>query len=423
MIQKIKTGCIADDFTGAGDAASFLAEGGLRTILLNGIPGEDFHLPENCEAVVIALKSRTQKKEDAVRDSLAGIRWLKAHGAEKFYFKYCSTFDSTPEGNIGPVTDAILEELGEKITILCPALPANGRTVQNGILYVNGVRLEDSSMRNHPLTPMRESRISSLMKPQGKYESLEIYKETLDQPDEKVLASVKEFAQAHTHGYLVPDHIDDGDAQRIVQLFGDLRFLTGGSGILKALAALLKTEEQSAKIFSGVHGKALIVAGSCSVATRAQELCYEQSGGESIRLSDAGILSGTENPEVLWERIRNTKDSVLVYSYDTPEGLAEKRNEEGRRLAAKVEETLAGTALLAVKNGYRRIIAAGGETSGAVIQALGYHAFWIGDSIAPGVPVLVPLEDPDIRIVLKSGNFGQEDFFLRALRITGEVNE
>ena len=234
MIHKIKLGCIADDFTGAGDAASFLAEGGLRTILVNGIPGEDFLLPDDCEAVVIALKSRTQKKEDAIRDSLAGIRWLAVHGTEKFYFKYCSTFDSTPEGNIGPVTDAILEELGEKMTILCPALPANGRTVQNGILYVNGVRLEDSSMRNHPLTPMRESRISLLMKPQGKYESLELSRDLLGQSEEKVRELVEEFAHTHTHGYLIPDHIDDEDARRIVRLFGNLRFLTGGSGILKA---------------------------------------------------------------------------------------------------------------------------------------------------------------------------------------------
>ena len=423
MIHKIKLGCIADDFTGAGDAASFLAEGGLRTILVNGIPGEDFLLPDDCEAVVIALKSRTQKKEDAIRDSLAGIRWLAVHGTEKFYFKYCSTFDSTPEGNIGPVTDAILEELGEKMTILCPALPANGRTVQNGILYVNGVRLEDSSMRNHPLTPMRESRISLLMKPQGKYESLELSRDLLGQSEEKVRELVEEFAHTHTHGYLIPDHTDDEDARRIVRLFGNLRFLTGGSGILKTLAESLKTAEQDEKFFPGVHGMALIVAGSCSVATRAQELHYEHHGGNVIRLRDDGVLSGEESPEVLWKKICDFSGSVLVYAYDAPEGLAEKRNEEGRRLAAKIEETLAGTTLLAVKNGYRRIIAAGGETSGAVIQAMGYHAFWIGDSIAPGVPVLVPLEDPEIRIVLKSGNFGQEDFFLRALRITGEVNE
>ena len=420
MIHNIKLGCIADDFTGAGDAASFLAEGGLRTVLVNGIPGDDFPLPDDCEAVVIALKSRTQEKTYAIRDSLAGIRWLEAHGAEKFYFKYCSTFDSTPEGNIGPVTDAILEELGEKMTILCPALPANGRTVKDGILYVNGVRLEDSSMRNHPLTPMHESRISLLMKPQGKYESLELHKDLLDQP-EKILEATEEFIRIHTRGYLIPDHIGDEDARRIVQLFGDLRFLTGGSGILKALAESLKTAEQDEKIFPGVRGKALIVAGSCSVATRAQELYYEQHDGKSIRLDEEGVLSGEENPETLWEEIRDIRDSVLIYSYDTPEGLAGKRNEEGRRLAARIEETLAGTALTAVKNGYRRIIAAGGETSGAVTQALDYHAFWIGDSIAPGVPVLIPLEDPEIRIVLKSGNFGQEDFFLRALRITGEV--
>ena len=170
--QVIKIGCVADDFTGGSDAASFLCEGGLNTILISGIPEERFILPEECEAVVIALKSRTQNTEEAVKDSLRAVRWLKNAGTEKYYFKYCSTFDSTPEGNIGPVTDAVMDELGENRTILCPALPDNGRTVKEGILYVNGVRLEDSTMRNHPLTPMTKSRIADLMEPQGKYASL-----------------------------------------------------------------------------------------------------------------------------------------------------------------------------------------------------------------------------------------------------------
>ena len=420
-MNKLKLGCIADDFTGGSDAASFLTEGGLNTILLNGIADASFRLPEDCEAAVIALKSRTQKTEEAVNDSLNAIRWLKKQGAEQFYFKYCSTFDSTPEGNIGPVADAILTELQEHYTILCPALPANGRTVENGVLYVNGIRLEDSTMRHHPLTPMTRSRIRELMEPQADYECLEIHKDLLHDP-KKAEAVISAWKTTNEYGYMIPDHISDLDAEAIVSLFGSMRFLTGGSGILKALGSFLSSEAHIQKTFHGTAGKAILVAGSCSAATRSQELWYGKNGGTMIRLSDEGILNGTQTPESLFTIIQsNDLNDVLIYSYDTPEGLAEKRNEAGRALAAKVEKTLSSTARLAADNGYRRIIAAGGETSGAVTQALGYNAFWIGQSIAPGVPVLIPVEARDIRLVLKSGNFGQEDFFTRALQITGET--
>ncbi len=416
----LRIGCVADDFTGGSDAASFLALGGMKTILISGIPGPDMDLPEDCEAAVIALKSRTQEKTQAVSDTLAAVRWLKGMGAQKFYFKYCSTFDSTPDGNIGPVTDALMEELGVSSTILCPALLANGRTVKDGVLYVNGVRLEDSSMKDHPLTPMRKSRISELMEPQGKYASLEIGSGLLRDP--AAVAEKKEaFAASHHRFYIIPDYQDEADAKAIVDLFGDMTLMTGGSGILTALARSLNSGKEVFRGFPRGSGKALIVAGSCSAATRAQELWYEKTGALMVRLSDEGILSGKEDPEHLWQLICEA-DAPAVYSYDTPEGLALKRNEEGRALAAKVERTLAQLALTAVNNGVRRIIAAGGETSGAVTETLGYRAFWIGESIAPGVPVLIPLEAPDIRLVLKSGNFGQEDFFGRALAMTGGQN-
>ena len=421
MTERIlRIGCVADDFTGGSDAASFLALGGMKTILISGIPDQDLKLPEDCEAAVIALKSRTQETSRAVDDTLAAARWLKDMGTQKYYFKYCSTFDSTPEGNIGPVTDALMEELGVKATILCPALPANGRTVQDGILYVNGVKLEESSMKDHPLTPMRKSRIKDLMEEQGKYRALEIRSDMLHS-EEKAEEAVREFEKDNPRFYLVPDYQDEEDAEAIVRLFGNMKLLTGGSGILRALAASMNEGREVFRGFPRGNGKALIVAGSCSSATRAQELFYEKSGAKMVRLSDAGILSGEENPESLWEMIRD-EETPLVYSYDTPEGLALKRNEEGKALAAKVEKTLAGLAKLACEKGVRRIIAAGGETSGAVTESLGYHSFWIGESIAPGVPVLIPVEAPQIRLVLKSGNFGQEDFFSRALEMTGEEN-
>lgn len=419
--NKILFGCVADDFTGGSDAASFLALGGMRTILCSGIPDADFAVPDGCEGVVIALKSRTQDTQCAVRDSLAAIRWLKAHGARQFYFKYCSTFDSTPQGNIGPVTDAILQELNGQGTILCPALPANGRQVREGILYVNGVPLAESSMRNHPLTPMRQSRIADLMAPQGGYDSLEIYGEELHGDEAALRSRLAAFTQTREHYYLIPDYCNDRDAERIISLFGNMPFLTGGSGILTALARRITGRNDAAAAFPGTKGKAILVAGSCSVATHAQTQWYQNHDGKLLRLTDAGLLNGSETPETVWAAVqRMESDAPLVYSYDTPEGLSAKRGEDGKALSALIERTLSGVAAIATQNGYTRIIAAGGETSGAVTQALGFSSFWIGESIAPGVPILIPVENQAIRLVLKSGNFGQEDFFGRALALTSQ---
>lgn len=410
-------GCIADDFTGGSDAASFLAAGGMNTILLSEIPGEDFILPEQVEAAVITLKSRTQETDSAVADSLAAVRWLKEAGASQFYVKYCSTFDSTPEGNIGPITDAVLEDLGAAGTILCPALPANQRIVRDGILYVKGIPLAESPMKDHPLTPMWESRISLLMKPQGKYDSMEIHQDQLYASDEELNASVNTFISGKDHWYLIPDYTDEKDAERIVDLFGNMKVLTGGSGILTALARRLTKNETGEAEYCGTEGPAIIVAGSCSTATHAQTLWYENHGGVSLRLNDEDILSGAQTPASIWQQMHGEK-APLIYSYDTPEGLKKKRNPEGRKLASKIENTLAETAALAMRKGVTRIIAAGGETSGAVTKALGYKAYYIGASVAPGVPVMTPVDNPSVRLVLKSGNFGQEDFFDRALELT-----
>lgn len=415
-------GCIADDFTGGSDAASFLAAGGMNTILLSRIPTSDYVLPEDAQAAVITLKSRTQETSAAVRDSLLAIRWLKEAGASHFYVKYCSTFDSTPQGNIGPIVDAVMEELNAEGTILCPALPANDRIVRNGILYVKGLPLAESPMKDHPLTPMWESRIRLLMEPQGKYDSLEIWSDALHGPDEALDRQIQLLREAAAesgkkHWYLIPDCRDDKDAARIVSRFGDMTVLTGGSGILKDLAGRYKTKDHSPVFYQGTKGPAVILAGSCSTATHAQTLWYGAHNGTLFRLMDEDILSGKLTAASIWSRMKQ-QEAPLIFSYDSPEGLRRKRNQEGRRLAAEIEEILAQTAVEAVRHGVTRIIVAGGETSGAVTKALGYEAFRIGASVAPGVPVMIPLENPAIRLILKSGNFGQEDFFGRSLELT-----
>lgn len=422
-MNQLKIGCVADDFTGAGDAASFLVKGGMRTVLIAGIPKQDINL-EDCEAVVIALKTRTQETQSAIEESLVACEWLKNHGAKQLFFKYCSTFDSTPHGNIGPIADTIMERFNIPYTILCPALPINGRIVNNGILYVNGIPLAESHMKNHPLTPMWDSDIAKLMEPQSKYSCIklsrkELYYKSID----KINAFLKQYSTSHTHFYLIPDYIENGDAARIVSLFGNLRLLTGGSGLMEDLASSYCQNRSKNEISysSKVKGNAVILAGSCSKATLDQIKYYQQRGADSYKLIPEELKNVGIKPAMDFLKGHKNKP-VLLYSSASPEETKEERSNPKvwNENAVLLENVTAELAESAVKLGFTRIIIAGGETSGAVTRRLGYQSFWIGESIAPGVPIMIPISHPEIRLVLKSGNFGQEDFFKRALDITHE---
>ena len=419
MKKRILIGCVADDFTGASDAASFLLSQGLKTLLFNGIPNETV---EDCNAVVIALKSRTQETKSAVADSIKAFDWLKQNGAEHFYFKYCSTFDCTKNGNIGPVTDALLEMLNEKYTILCPALPVNKRTVKNGILYVDNIPLSETNKKNHPLTPMWESEIAKLMQPQGKYDTLNIDYTMLEKSKEEILSVVEEFGKDKTHFYVVPDYINDENGEKIAEVFGECKVLTGGSGILAPLAKKYKKsleQQENTLLGSSSAGKGIVLAGSCSKATLEQIADFQQKGYTSYKIDPVKMLDGSQTIEDIWNFVLDNADKeVLIYSSDSVENVVEIQKEGKDKVAQLLESTTAEIAQRAVKNGYTRIIVAGGETSSAVAKKLGYSSFEIGESIAPGVPIMSPLSDKSIRIVLKSGNFGQKDFFERALNQT-----
>lgn len=440
---KIYFGVVADDFTGASDAASFLVKAGVPTVLFNGIPDTEPELSEETKAVVIALKTRTMPREHAVAESLAAFRKLKGMGASQLYLKYCSTFDSTSEGNIGPVADAVMKAWNIPYTVLCPSLPVNGRTVKDGILYVNGVPLAESPMRNHPLTPMRDSRLVNLMEMQSEFPA-------------KVIGSSSMVAAGSVAPgkpcYLIPDYETDEDGERIAAFFGNLSFLTGGSGLIGALgrryvklhgtakeddntnaenaaeatadcadAAVMPDEcsvSSALRNDSASTGKALVLAGSCSAMTLRQIADYTGRGAASYRLLPDELLDGHQNVENVFAWIQEQKSGSLIFSSASPEDLEKSQRLGKERVASKIEATLAGLARTAAEHGYTRIIVAGGETSGAVTQALGYQAFQIGESVAPGVPVMTPLANPSLRLVLKSGNFGQEDFFTRALDMT-----
>lgn len=437
---KIFFGVVADDFTGASDAASFLVKAGVPTVLFNGIPYEMPELSGEIKAVVIALKTRTMQRERAVTESLAAFRKLKAMGASQLYLKYCSTFDSTRKGNIGPVADAVMKAWNIPYTVLCPSLPVNGRTVKDGILYVNGVPLAESPMRNHPLTPMRDSSLVNLMEMQSEFPAMVIGNSSMVAAGSTVAGKPR---------YLIPDYETDEDGDRIAAFFGNLSFLTGGSGLIGALGRryvklqengkgeenldaanrtgseadrMTSSENESAS--SSRHekaaskGKALVLAGSCSAMTLRQIADYTEHGAPSYRLRPDELLDGRQDVRSVFEWISMQESGSLVFSSASPEDLEKSQRLGKERVASKIEDTLAGLARTAVQHGYTRIIVAGGETSGAVTQALDYQAFEIGQSVAPGVPVMTPLANPSLRLVLKSGNFGQEDFFARALEMT-----
>ena len=414
-MDRMAIGCIADDYTGSSDAASFLKKGGLPTLLINGDAYLNCLLGEDTRAVVIALKTRSIEAAEAVRQSLAAVRWLLEQGAEKIYFKYCSTFDSTDKGNIGPVTDSLMELMDEPYTVLCPALPVNGRTVKDGILYVNGIPLGESHMRFHPLNPMTESKIENIMSRQSRYPCGTVDSRLLDSGKDKVKAYILQAAEAAGHATAVPDYFSTEQGARLAEYFADLRLLTGGSGLLEYIAgresALERRDQKSHE--SPLPGRKLILAGSCSNMTQKQVAAYLHSGKKALRLNPEELISGRQKLEDVIKTVRETGEDLLVYSTAAPEEIC--RSGEGCDVSAMLEKAMGLLAENALEAGVKKLIVAGGETSGAVTRKLGFARFHIGEDAAPGVPVMTPLEREDIRLVLKSGNFGDEDFFLNTL--------
>jgi uncharacterized protein YgbK (DUF1537 family) len=415
--KKFLMGVVADDFTGAGDVASLLSETGLKTLLLTYLV-DDINI-ENYEAVVVALKSRSQETDAAVKVSREAFDWLKDLGAGKLYLKYCSTFDSTPTGNIGPVADMLLEHYNIDYTILCPTMLENGRTVRDGILYVQGVPLAESPMRNHPLNPMWDSYIPELMKPQSKYPCI-VFNDSNLQNKEAGLAYIEELKKQYEHFYLVVDYYNREQGKRIANLFDALPLWTGGSGILGAFAELHRgsrkeNAEDVSKCFR--YGR-LMFSGSCSAMTQKQVETWLNSDGMGIKLEPKRLANKSQNIEELSRLaidVLTNKHDILFYS----NGSVGERMHGNTDLdsASIMEKTIAGLAKAVMeKINIERVIVAGGETSGAVMQALEYSAFDIGPSVAPGVPILYPVDAPGRQIVLKSGNFGAEDFFVDTLK-------
>lgn len=419
-------GVIADDFTGATDVASMLVRAGMRTVQVLGVPAGP--LPE-ADAIVIALKSRTIAPEAAVRQSLDALAALRAAGARQIYFKYCSTFDSTPRGNIGPVTDALMKALDTDLTIACPAFPENGRTVFRGHLFVGDVLLSDSGMRQHPLTPMTDANLVRVLQAQTAQTVGLLRHDALAQGAGAAGARLKAL-RAEGVRIAVADAIDNGDLLTLGEACAELPLITAGSGVALGLPPAyarrgwLRPDAEAAAL-PPVHGAAAVVSGSCSQATNAQVARWLDAGGAAVQVDPLALHEGRTSATALLAQAGEALQHgpVLVYATATPDRVGAVQQALGVQAAGElVERALARVARGLVEAGVRRLVVAGGETSGAVVQALGVQQLRIGPSICPGVPWTATRDDAsgdDLLLALKSGNFGGPDFFREALALTG----
>lgn len=413
-------GAVADDFTGATDLCNTLVKAGMGAVQLIGVPTGPVDLGD-AAMVTIALKSRTAPVAEAVEQSRAAARWLKAQGAEQIIFKYCSTFDSTPKGNIGPVADALLADLGASLALVCPAFPETGRTIFKGHLFVADKLLSDTHMAQHPLTPMTNSNLVDVMAAQTEHQVGLIQRSTIALGVQAVREAMEHLVEQNIR-YAVADAIDDADLLVLGRAAFDHVLITGGSGIALGLPENFrlagKLPATKASQIPEVDGLEVVLAGSCSAATLAQidAFCEDHP---AFALDPLALANGFAVEEVIaWAKPKLGHGPVLVYASAAPDQVAAVQQQLGREQAGLlVEQALAKVATALAELGVRRFVVAGGETSGAVVQALGIQGLRIGPQIDPGVPACTTIGDQPIAIALKSGNFGGTDFFAKAFTI------
>ncbi|WP_085917353.1 3-oxo-tetronate kinase [Halomonas sp. CSM-2] len=427
MGSSIVLGAIADDFTGATDLANNLVRGGMRCLQVIGVPQEDIDLT-HIDAVVVALKSRSCPVDEAVADSLAALDWLRGQGARQVFFKYCSTFDSTDQGNIGPVADALLDALGASQTVMVPAFPVNGRTVYQGHLFVGDRLLNDSGMQNHPLNPMQDADLVRVLSRQTSHPVGLANRAVLARGADATRKHLSALADEDVH-HVICDSLDEKDLDVLAEATVLMPLVTGGSGLGQALPAQyrahgwLDTINEPGRL-SPAEGSALVLSGSCSRATLAQVedfLTKHPDGG--FALDPLALAEGGQQEKALaFARQRLSQEApILIYASAVPEKVNAAQQALGvARAGALVEEALSQLAVTLVKEGVGRLLVAGGETSGAVVSALGITALHIGEQIDPGVPwTQAPLSGrvAPLSMALKSGNFGGVDFFTRAFEV------
>ncbi|MFQ3789116.1 3-oxo-tetronate kinase [Halomonas sp. A29] len=435
--MPIVLGAIADDFTGATDLANNLVRGGMRCVQLIGVPehglDELIEGADEIDAVVIALKSRSCPVREAMRDSMHALEWLREAGARQLFFKYCSTFDSTAEGNIGPVSDTLLQRLSAPFTVMVPAFPVNGRTVYQGHLFVGDRLLNESGMQHHPLTPMRDADLVRVLARQSEHPVGLLAWHELQRGAQAVRARLDALASRGMR-QVICDTLTESDLDVLAEAVVDLPLVTGGSGLGQALPVQYRrlgwlATEAEAGALAPASGGALVLSGSCSRTTLAQVGAFlGQHPG--FRLDPLALADGEDHLEEALAFARDrlaAGEPVLIYASAAAERVRRFQEALGRDHAGElVEQALGWLAVALVEEGVGRLIVAGGESSGAVVSALGVRAMRIGAQIDPGVPwtqaTLAGREAP-LSLALKSGNFGGEDFFLRAFDTLPTVDD
>ena len=416
-------GIIGDDFTGSSDIANNLKKSGMQVSMYAGVPNlsPDDAKKQPTEAAVIALKTRTVPIEEAIKESLKALSWLKESGCKQFIFKYCSTFDSTKDGNIGPVTDAIMEELGADFTIACPSFPDAGRTVYYGHMFVNGKPLNESGMEDHPLTPMTDHNLVRWLNYQTKKEVGLIDFETISQGSDKIKQKIISLKKDDIK-YAIVDTTNNKEFDAICEGIKDLPFLTGGSGIALGLPKIYKNKgllSENNFDLPQNNSNSVILSGSCSRATLEQINIYKVNN-PSFYISPDEVMNNIKLVEEVYIWIKENESlSPLIYSSSDSNNVSAKQKQFGQEiLANKIEGFFEKISHKLVNDSFGKFISAGGETSGAIIKGLGVEELKIGKEISPGVPALWSPNSnggKPISITLKSGNFGQSDFFSRAL--------
>ena len=416
--MSLLLGCIADDFTGATDLANNLVRAGMRVVQAIGVPAKP--APAGIDAVVVALKSRTIPSDAAIRQSLAALRWLQDQGARQIYFKYCSTFDSTPRGNIGPVTEALMNALGTDFTIACPAFPENKRTVFKGYLFAGDVLLSESGMQSHPLTPMHDPNLVRVLQAQCNRKVGLIDYATVARGEPAIRDRIVALKQQGI-GIAIVDAISDEDLHRLGPALRGMPLVTAGSGVAIGLPRNWAIEPGATSgELPAVSGREAIVSGSCSAATLGQVGAFRRQGGAAFAIDPLTLPHATDTVQAVleWAEGQLPRGPVLVYSSAEPSTVKKVQERIGAEQAGSlVEQALARIARGLVERGVRRLVVAGGETSGAVVQALGVDQLRIGPQIDPGVPWCAAESTAaggTMHLALKSGNFGAPEFFTKA---------
>ena len=423
--MSVLLGAIADDFTGATDLCNTLVRRGMRTVQLIDVPAPGTEVGD-AEAVVIALKSRTIPAAEATEKSLAAFAWLQKAGAHQILFKYCSTFDSTDAGNIGPVAEALIDALGTDFTLFCPAFPETGRTIYRGYLFVGDVLLSESGMRDHPLTPMRDPSLVRVLQRQARGRVGLVPIATVVRGAAAIRAA---FAELRWQGFrhTIVDAIEDRHLEAIGAAAANFKLITGGSGIALGLPENFRRQgllgdSRSADTLPAIPGAAVVLSGSCSPATIAQ-VTYMRDRAPIFAIDPIAVAEGRRVAEEAldWAKPLLSDSPILISATASPDAVSEVQRRLGReRAGVLVEETLATIARGLAAKGARRFDIAGGETAGAIVQALGVTGLRIGRQIDPGVPWTMSLSEPALALALKSGNFGALDFFERAFSVLAE---